>query len=98
MASILLIDPHLGSGRSTARLLASEGYEVQTAPSVSFGTPSVAFQTSLTTDAAGMTYTITADAKQALVVREATGSGASTEYRLVFNWFEDLKPRLRIGK
>ena len=28
MARILLIDPHLGSGRSTARLLACEGYQV----------------------------------------------------------------------
>lgn len=33
MASILLIDPHLGSGRATARLLACEGHQVMLARS-----------------------------------------------------------------
>jgi serine/threonine-protein kinase len=72
--------------------------EVLTTPSVSFGSSSLAFQTSLTNDAAGMTYAVTGDTRQALVVREATGSGGSTEYRLVFNWFEDLKARVKGGK
>jgi serine/threonine-protein kinase len=72
--------------------------DVQTSPSISVGKASKAFETTLSTDAAGMTYTVTRDATQALVVRDAGGAGGPSEYRVVFNWLEDLKARTPGGK
>jgi len=68
---------------------------VTTTPVVSVGTPSPIATASLPVDGAGMTYAIDETGKAFLVVRPAGGAGGPVEFRLVLNWFEDIKARVR---
>lgn len=71
---------------------------VQTSPVFSAGTPSQLFQTLLPVDSAGMSYGIAPDGKQFIIAKPETGTSGPVEYRIVLNWTEELRARVRAGK
>jgi hypothetical protein len=71
--------------------------KVTTTPKFSVvGKPQVVGANTLSPDAAvGMSYAIAPDGQRFVVTKSAEGQKASLTYRVVLNWFEDVKARTR---
>jgi serine/threonine-protein kinase len=70
--------------------------EVSTSPTFKAHTPVKLIQTDLQPDAQGMSYDVTAEGNMFIVARPAPGRAgpATIEYRVVFNWLDDVRQRL----
>jgi eukaryotic-like serine/threonine-protein kinase len=70
--------------------------KVTTTPKFSVGKPQVVGANTLSPDAAvGMSYAIAPDGQRFVVTKPAEDRKASLTYRVVLNWFEDVKARTR---
>ena len=70
---------------------------VSTSPAFAPGTPATLSATTLPVDGAGMSYAMAPDGTL-IVVKPIAGAGGPIEYRLVLNWIEDLRARVKAGK
>ena len=67
---------------------------VKTEPTFSVGVAQRFGSISMTPDAAGMTYSVTPEGS-VLLVRPVPGASGPAEYRVVMNWIEDVRARVK---
>jgi serine/threonine-protein kinase len=72
--------------------------DVKTSPAFSAGTPTQVASIQLATDSAGMAYGLADNGRQFLIVRPTVGSSGPIEYRVVLNWLEEVRAKMRSPK
>jgi len=70
---------------------------VQTTPEVVPGIPAKFYDVTLPNDAAGMTYAIAPDGS-VVAIKPPSGATGPLEYRIVLNWIEDVKARVKVER